>query len=122
KLKGKYELLMLTDGSPDLQQMKLSLARELAPYFKHIVISGDFGKGEPSQEIFKYALRLLDVDKQDELMVGDDPRTDILGACKVGIDSVCINHGTRELTHITATFEIDRLREVIPIIQELSNS
>src|SRR5699024_11724514 len=63
KLKGKYELLMLTNGSPDLQQMKLSLSPELAPYFKHIVISGDFGKGKPSQEIFKYALSLLDVDK-----------------------------------------------------------
>ncbi|HLR22987.1 MAG TPA: HAD family hydrolase [Pseudogracilibacillus sp.] len=122
KLKGKYELLMLTNGSPDLQQMKLSLSPELAPYFKHIVISGDFGKGKPSQEIFKYALSLLDVDKQDVLMVGDNPMTDILGASKVGIDSVWINHGTRELTDITATFEIDRLREVIPIIQELSNS
>src|SRR5699024_12545959 len=113
---------LLTNGSPDLHHMKVAVSPALAPYFMHIVISAAFGEVKPSEEIFNYALSLLDVDKHDVLMVGDNPVTDILGASKVGIDSVWINHGTRELTDITATFEIDRLREVIPIIQELSNS
>ena len=115
-----YELLMLTNGSPDLQHTKLSLSPELAPYFRHIVISGDFGSGKPNPAIFNYALSLLDVNKQDVIMVGDNPMTDILGASKVGIDSIWINHGTRELTDITPTYEIDRLREIFPIIKSLS--
>ena len=55
-LKGKYQLLMLTNGSPDLQNTKLSITPELVPYFDLIVISGDFGKGKPDPTIFEHAL------------------------------------------------------------------
>jgi len=46
-LKGKYKLLLLTNGSPDLQNTKLTITPELVPYFDQIVISGDFGRGKP---------------------------------------------------------------------------
>src|SRR5699024_5297612 len=48
ELKGEYKLLMLTNGSPDLQHMKLSYSPELVPYFDEIVISGAVGQGKPS--------------------------------------------------------------------------
>ncbi len=121
ELKGKYQLLMLTNGSPHLQKTKLSLSPELAPYFDHIVISGDFGHGKPNVELFKYALSLLDgVEKNEVIMVGDNPMTDILGASKFGIDSIWINHDGRELEEIIPTFEVSRLREILPIIKSLS--
>lgn len=116
-LKNEYKLLMLTNGSPDLQHMKLSYSPELAPYFDHIVISGAFGKGKPSVDIFNYALSLLEVDKGEAVMVGDNPKTDILGASRVGIDSIWINHHNRELTDITPTFEVNRLKKIMPVIK-----
>src|SRR5690625_716585 len=116
-LKGEYKLLMLTNGSPDLQYMKLSYSPELAPYFDHIVISGAFGKGKPSVDIFNYALSLLDIEKGEAVMVGDNPKTDILGASRVGIDSIWINHHNRELTDITPTFEVNRLKKIMPVIK-----
>src|SRR5699024_4305205 len=79
KVKGDYKLLMLTNDSPHLQHTKLSLSTELAPYFDHIVISGAFGKGKPAVEIFNYALSLLEVEKSEVVMIGDNPMTDILG-------------------------------------------
>lgn len=121
KLKNQgYSLLMLTNGSPDLQHTKLSLSPELAPYFNHIVISGEFGTGKPSVEIFNYALSLLDVEKSEVMMVGDNPLTDILGASRAGIDSVWINHRTREKVDVTPTFEIDRLKEILAIVKSLN--
>ena len=36
KLKGKYKLLLLTNGSPDLQNTKLDITPELVPYFDQI--------------------------------------------------------------------------------------
>src|SRR5699024_9789170 len=33
QLKREFQLLMLTNGSPDLQQTKLNLTPQLAPYF-----------------------------------------------------------------------------------------
>ncbi|MEI3607426.1 HAD family hydrolase [Pseudogracilibacillus sp. SE30717A] len=119
-LKDKYQLLMLTNGSPHLQHTKLSLSPELEPYFDHIVISGDFGQGKPSVDIFNYALSLLKVEKDEAIMVGDNPLTDILGASKIGIDSIWINHHNRELTEVTPTYEVGRLREIMPIIKSLS--
>lgn len=116
-LKDDYQLLMLTNGSPDLQHMKLSYSPEIAPYFDHIVISGDFGQGKPSEDIFNYALSLLEVDKQEVIMVGDNPNTDILGASRSGIDSVWINHHVRTLTDITPTFEINRLKDVLKVVK-----
>ena len=120
KLKNNFKLLMLTNGSPDLQQTKLSLSPELKDYFDHIVISGDFGSGKPSVELFNYALSLLQVEKSEVIMVGDNPLTDILGASKFGIDSIWINHKTRAQSDVIPTFEIDRLREIMPIIKSLS--
>jgi len=116
KLKGKYKLLMLTNGSPDLQHMKLSYSPELVPYFDEIVISGAVGQGKPSEKIFKHALDLLGVDTDEAIMVGDNPNTDILGAVRLGMDSIWINHRTRPKVDVTPTYEVDRLKEVIPII------
>ncbi|MBO1001586.1 HAD family hydrolase [Pseudogracilibacillus auburnensis] len=119
-LKGKYKLLMLTNGSPHLQHTKLSLSPEIEPYFDHIVISGDFGSGKPSTELFNYALSLLEVEKREVIMVGDNPLTDILGASKIGIDSIWINHHNKELTEVTPTYEVSRLKEIMPIIKSLN--
>lgn len=121
KLKGNYKLLMLTNGSPHLQKTKLSLSPELSPYFDHIVISGDFGHGKPNTKLFNYALSLLDdVEKNEIVMIGDNPMTDILGASKFGVDSIWINHDNIELEDVIPTFEVSRLREIMPIIKSLS--
>lgn len=119
-LKNKYQLMMLTNGSGDVQNTKLSLSPELVPYFEHIIISGEFGKGKPSTEIFNYALSLLEVEKSEVIMIGDNPMTDILGASKIGIDSIWINHHNREIVEVTPTYEVSRLKEILPIIKSLS--
>lgn len=38
QLKEKYRLLLLTNGSPDLQNTKLDITPELVPYFDQIII------------------------------------------------------------------------------------
>src|SRR5699024_2818588 len=103
-----------------LQQTKLKMSPELVPYFDHIVISGEFGEGKPSEAIFKHALNLLDVEKSEVIMVGDNPNTDILGALQTGIDSVFINLKIREKTNISATYEVSRLKEVLNVVKDLS--
>src|SRR5699024_3917015 len=117
-LKNKYKLIMLTNGSPHLQNTKLSLSPELRPYFDHIIISGAFGKGKPAVEIFEHALELAGVEKEEAIMIGDNPNTDILGANRIGMESIWINHDDAELTGVTPTYEVKRLREILPIIEE----
>ncbi|KIL48684.1 HAD family hydrolase [Jeotgalibacillus campisalis] len=85
-------MLLLTNGAPSLQLEKLKLTPELVPYFEHIVISGNVGFGKPNAEIFNHSLRLMDLLAEDVWMVGDNKKTDILGANRANIQSVWIQH------------------------------
>lgn len=121
QLKGKVKLLLLTNGSPDLQNEKLAGVPELAPYFDHIVISGAFGRGKPDPSIFGHALGLLSLKNDEVLMVGDKLTTDILGASQTGIKSVWINRRNLQRNdEIMPDFEIKHLSEIHDIISSLN--
>ncbi|QHW34511.1 HAD family hydrolase [Paenibacillus rhizovicinus] len=117
KLKGSYKLLLLTNGSPDLQREKLAGVPAIVPYFDHIVISGEFGKGKPAAEIFHHALERLGIEPEHGIMVGDKLTTDILGANTIGMTSVWINrHGMQRNDEIIPTHEIKHLEELLPLL------
>ncbi|MBP1970077.1 putative hydrolase of the HAD superfamily [Virgibacillus natechei] len=119
QLRGEYQLLLLTNGSPDLQQTKLDITPELVPYFDHIVVSGAFGKGKPDVSIFEHALDLLSVQKDEAVMVGDNLMTDILGASRVGMDSVWLNRKQNTSRDINPTYEISDLEKLVPLVKKL---
>ncbi|MBT2582675.1 HAD family hydrolase [Planococcus sp. ISL-109] len=120
QLKGRFDLLLLTNGSPSLQQIKLEITPEIAPFFDHIVISGAFGRGKPDVDIFRHSLEKFDYAPEDVLMVGDNPMTDILGAERAGIPSVWLNreHKTPH-DSVMATYEIQDLTELLPLLEKL---
>jgi putative hydrolase of the HAD superfamily len=121
QLKGNYKLLLLTNGSPDLQQEKLDGVPELAPFFDHIVISGSFGKGKPDPSIFQHALGLLGINPEHALMVGDKLTTDIQGALSAGVHSVWLNRNAKtNTTEIIPAFQIKHLSELVAIIQSFA--
>lgn len=119
-LHGKYKLLLLTNGSPELQNEKLSGVPKLAPYFEHIVVSGGFGQGKPAAAIFEHCMSLLGIEAMEGIMVGDKLTTDIKGANGVGMASVWINrHGVKRSDEIVPDYEISTLSELVPLVQSL---
>ena len=119
QLQGKYNLLLLTNGSPDLQNTKLAMTPEIAPYFDHIIISGAFGRGKPDPSIFEHCLERVGIEKEEAIMVGDNLMTDILGANRVGMMSVWINREGRQKNDVLPDFEISDLRELLTILDSL---
>jgi len=119
KLKGKYKLLLLTNGSADLQKTKLTITPELVPYFDQIVISGDFGRGKPDPSLFEHALSRLALKKEEAIMIGDNLMTDILGANRAGITSVWINRHQKQRNEIKPVYEIKSLAELFPILDKI---
>lgn len=120
QLKKNYKLLLLTNGSPDLQKEKLAMTPELTQYFDHIVISGEFGKGKPAVEIFHHAMELLGIQPEDGVMIGDKLTTDILGSNLAGMRNMWINrHGVQRTDEIVPKHEIKSLREIEVIINQL---
>jgi putative hydrolase of the HAD superfamily len=120
ELKDTYRLLLLTNGSPDLQNTKLDITPELVPYFEQIIISGAFGRGKPDASIFEHALEKMNLTKDEAIMVGDNLMTDILGASRAGIRSVWINRHDKERNEVIPTFEITHLEELYPILDKLN--
>lgn len=118
-LKGRYKLVLLTNGSPDLQNTKLGLTPELVQYFDDVIISGAFGRGKPDPSIFDHVLKKVNVKKEDALMVGDNLNTDIKGANSLGIKSVWINRDHKEKSDIEPDYEIYHLEELFPLLDSL---
>ncbi len=87
-----HRLVMVTNGAPSLQLEKLRITPEIVPYFEYIVISGNVGEGKPAKAVFDHALRLAEENKENVIMIGDNLKTDILGANRSGIESIWIRH------------------------------
>jgi putative hydrolase of the HAD superfamily len=120
QLQGKYKLLLLTNGSPDLQKEKLAGVPELAPYFDQIVISGNFGEGKPAISIFQHAMDLLGIKANEGVMIGDKLTTDILGSNRIGMRNMWINrHGLHRSDEIAPAYEIANLREIQRVIDSI---
>jgi len=119
ELKGNVKLLLLTNGSPDLQQEKLNGVPQIIPYFDHIIISGAFGEGKPASSIFRHAMAALEIEPHEGLMVGDKLTTDIKGALSVGMHAVWVNrHGAQHSDEIVPDYEITHLSELHNIIKQ----
>ena len=78
----------------------LSIALErmgIRKYFKKIWSSADYGRIKPSADFFEMAIEnvLLDYPhkkREDIVFIGDTYGTDVIGANRVGLDVIWINH------------------------------
>lgn len=120
ELKGKYKLVLLTNGSPSLQKTKLAITPELVPYFDHIIISGEFGKGKPDAAIFEYVLKVASITADEGIMVGDNLMTDILGSSRIDMKNVWINRENKEPSQmVKPNYEIDDLRKLQSLVESI---
>ena len=104
-LRQHYRLHILTNGFAEVQAIKLESAG-LTDYFDQVVASDTTGHKKPHLPIFDYILEQVGADRRRCLMVGDNLKTDILGARNAGIDQVfynpdCLKH-EEEVTHEVA--------------------
>ncbi len=121
ELKRDYRLLLLTNGSPDLQKEKIAGIPKLASYFDHIVISGEFGEGKPAVSIFQHALKLLAIEPDEGIMIGDKLTTDILGSNSAGMRNMWVNrHAAAKPEEFEASYTITNLREISELIRAIS--
>jgi putative hydrolase of the HAD superfamily len=68
---------------------------KLADHFKFILPSAVVGSAKPDNKIFEEALRLSGVKPQDACHIGDEVKTDIVGARNVGIHGILIDRDNR---------------------------
>lgn len=83
-------LALVTNGAARPQRAKIERF-DLAPWFDHIQVEGEFGLGKPEPAVYRHVAASLEVRPVGCLMVGDNFRCDVLGALAVGMHAAWID-------------------------------
>jgi putative hydrolase of the HAD superfamily len=113
-LSSKYNLYILTNGFSEVQLQKIIGCR-LQPYFKKLFMAEMVGYQKPDRRFFEYAIKSIHAHKNECLIIGDDPETDIHGGANAGIDQVYFNLHNRDC-RVIPTFEIKDISELREIL------
>ncbi len=77
---------------------------------------------KPSPVPFKLALKQLNINPDEAIMIGDWPERDVVGASQVGIKTIFARYGdTADVKNSGADWEVDDIYEVVHIVNELND-
>ena len=111
-----YKLHLCSNGFHEVQYKKLA-SSHWTEYFDTIVLSEDAGANKPSNEYFEYAFRVTNAQPASTIMIGDNLKTDILGAKNAGIDQIYFNRrGGQVSNRSEVTYEVTSLKEILTIL------
>jgi len=113
-LKERYRIAILTNGLQFVQRRRIARSA-ISSHIAEMVISEEVGFSKPAKEYFKIALgRIGNPPLQEVLMIGDGWASDIVGACRYGLDACWYNpkHQPRP-TDCRIVREIVSLRELV---------
>ena len=74
----------------------------ISKYFGHIFVSSEIGADKPDPEIFRRALKFLDLQPGDVLHVGDDPERDWHAAAAAGLSIFKLDRTKNSLRDLLA--------------------
>lgn len=109
-LKSKYRVHVITNGFNESQAKKMK-SSGLDGFFEMVVTSETTGFKKPDPRIFHYAIGELNTHADHCLMIGDNPKSDILGAQRAEIDQVFFNPEGKSID-LKPTYEIRHLQEL----------
>lgn len=122
-LLGKAKLGIITNGFIELQQARLEHTG-LKAYFDLLVISEQVGIAKPHPGIFEHAFSQMgELDREQVLMVGDNPDSDILGGIKAGINTCWLNVANKPIpAGISPNYQVSSLKELQDLLSDKLHS
>jgi len=113
-LKGSYNMHIITNGFSEVQFKKI-INSGLLPDVDSIYTSEDAGYQKPDAGFFQYVFTNNQIRPNNSLVIGDNLKTDILGAKDVGIDTVFFNPDNKK-DSIGATYVVGNLIEIMSLL------
>ena len=83
QLRKRFQLAVISNFDGRLRFILQHLG--ISNYFSHIFISSELGADKPDPEIFRRALKIMHLDANEVLHVGDDPERDQKAAKEAGL-------------------------------------
>ena len=112
-LTGKVNMGIITNGFTELQRVRLEKTG-LKNVFSPVIISEQVGIAKPDVGIFEHALAYMgDLKREQVLMVGDNPHSDILGGMNAGFDTCWLNSENSALPEgIKPSYQVTSLTQL----------
>lgn len=121
-LKQRYKLALLSNFS-DANAIRGALrAHNLAPYFEHIVVSGELGYMKPHPVTFAQLLAPFRTPTRHAVYIGDHWALDIQGAKRLGLHAIHTTEYPAKAAcaptpdDLPADHTITHLRELLPLL------
>ncbi|MDA1197123.1 MAG: HAD-IA family hydrolase [Nanoarchaeota archaeon] len=115
-LKQKKIKLGIVTDAPRLKAWIRLEAMQLSNFFDVVVTHEDTHRLKPSTMPFRAALKKLEVEPEDCLMLGDMPNRDMVGARKIGMKTCFARYGNSKAKKVKADFEITDLKMLLKIV------
>lgn len=112
-----HSLYIVTNAVAAVQKARLA-ASDLQPYITDAFISEDAGASKPSVAYFDYVFsRIPGITRENCLLIGDSPSSDLQGANNYGIPCCWYNpRGLARPDGMRIDYEIRDLPELLPIV------
>ena len=107
-IKNKYRLVILSNGNGKQQRKKIEFTG-LNEYFSDIIISSEVGYSKPQKEIFEIACKMINVNPENCIMVGDKYTVDVEGGINAGMTGIWVNRNKEKSNY---EFQINELIEL----------
>lgn len=127
RLKEKGFLLgVISNAGDDWDVQTLINQAQMRDYFDAILSSASFGIRKPDKRIFYQMMRILQVEPENVIMIGDTLNADILGAINCGIYSIWITRRADSQVNqeyhgkINADAVISTLAELPLLVEQIS--
>lgn len=110
-LSKKHKLGIVTNGLSEIQHKKVDTLG-IRHLFKDVFVSGDFGYGKPDPKFYAHVIYKSGCDKENSIMIGDNPQGDVMGAISAGMKAIYFNG--REVDYdLNVAHNVDKLRAEI---------
>ena len=120
-LKIQIRLAVVSDAPSREAWMRLYYLN-LHHVFDPVLTFDDTGVRKPSPEPFKMALKKINAQPDEALMIGDWPDRDVVGAKQIGMKTIFARYGdTFGTKESGADWDVNDIYEIVGIVKELNN-
>jgi putative hydrolase of the HAD superfamily len=104
KLRPPFRLAVVSNFDGRLRSILENLG--ISKFFAHVFVSSEIGADKPDSEIFRRALKFIDLKSDQVLHVGDDPERDWKAASQAGLSVFQLNRQKNSLRDLVAHLQL----------------
>jgi putative hydrolase of the HAD superfamily len=116
KLKSKGLKLAIVSDAPRLKAWMRLAYMKISDFFDVVVTFDDTKQLKPSIMPFKLAMKRLNVQPNETLMIGDLPQRDIKGAKSLGIKTAFAQYGNLKVKNSDADIVLKDIKDLLKIV------